>query len=162
MNTASNRNFYSLNWSTFAILTLAFWISGITILDLVIIPSLSSAGMMIQGGFASAGYLMFGIFNHIELICAGIILTAILSYQYLQQKFNLALIVVAATLLAITLIDTYSLTPQMSGLGISLDLFEGTTEIMSPMMVYLHESYWSLEIVKILSAGFLLFNCYKK
>ena len=62
MNTISeNRNFQGINWSTLVMFALGFWLSASLLLDAVIVPSLSAAGMMNQGGFANAGYLLFGI-----------------------------------------------------------------------------------------------------
>lgn len=161
MNTVSNRDFNFISWSAIVIVTIAFWLSGITILDFVIIPSLSSSGMMSQSGFASAGYLLFGIFNRLEIVCAAIILTGILSFRHLNQKSDPWSIFLAVILVVITFIDTYFLTPQMSGLGLSLKLFEVDT-IMSPSMIYLHQSYWFLELLKLFACVFLLRYCYQK
>ena len=65
-------------WSVVVFITLCFWLSASLVLDFVIIPSLMQAGMMTEPGFISAGYSMFGLFNHIELLCAGIILSGFL------------------------------------------------------------------------------------
>ncbi|ELR98009.1 hypothetical protein [Gloeocapsa sp. PCC 73106] len=161
MSTISKRDFNFISWSAIVIITIAFWLSGITILDLLVIPSLSSAGMMSQSGFASAGYVLFGIFNHLEIVCAAIILTGILSFRHLSQKFDAWSILMAIALLLIALIDTYLLTPQMSGLGLSLNVFE-VEPLMSPMMVYLHQSYWFLDLFKLFACIFLLRYCYEQ
>lgn len=161
MGTISHRDLNLINWSTIIILTIAFWLSGIAIIDLVIVPSLSAAGMMSESSFASAGFILFGVFNHIEVICAAIILAGVLSFSHLNHRVNLARVILGISLLAITLVDTYFLTPQMSGLGLSLNLFE-TESIMSPMMIYMHQGYWLLELVKIAAGVFLLFDCYKQ
>lgn len=163
MNTISDRSLSKINWSTLVMFALGFWLSASLILDAVIVPGLSAAGMMSQGGFASAGYLIFGIFNRIELLCAALILTGFLvfrrhhSLSHLQEGWAIAL---AAILLAIPLIYTYILTPQMSGLGLRLNLFE-TASAMPPAMLSLHGSYWALEVLKFLAGATLLRWCYR-
>lgn len=155
MDSISERDLNVVNWSTVVIITIAFWLSSITVLDLVIIPSLSSTGMMNNTSFASAGYVLFEVFNHIEIICAAVILTGVLSYNHLLHKFNYRSFVLAIALLLITLVDTYLLTPQMSGLGLSLNMFD-LEPIMSKPMLYLHESYWLLDLVKLFSCIYIL------
>jgi hypothetical protein len=164
MNTISNdRNFQGLNWSALVMFALGFWLSASLLLDAVIIPSLSAAGMMNQEGFASAGYLLFGIFNRLELICAALILTGFLAFgrhhslSQLHQGWSIAL---ATLLLVIPLIYTYILTPQMSSLALSLNLID-TTEVMSPTMISMHGGYWVLEVVKFLAGATLLRWCYR-
>lgn len=161
MSTVSNRDYNVINWSAVVIIAVAFWLSALTILDLVIIPSLSSAGMMANSSFASAGYVLFEVFNHLEIVCAAIILTGVLSYHHLIHKYNYRSIALAIALLLITLIDTYFLTPQMSGLGLSLNLFDAEP-LMSKAMIYLHQSYWVLDLVKLFSCLFLLRYCYQQ
>jgi hypothetical protein len=166
MNALSDRSIKTINWSAIIMFSLGFWLSGSLILDLVIIPGLSAAGMMTQAGFASAGYLIFGTFNRIELLCAALVLTgflAIRSRHYLsnedrnKERFSLIL---SALLLAIPLIYTYFLTPQMSGLGLQLNLFEAVST-MPAAMISMHEGYWFLEIVKFSLGAILLRWCYR-
>jgi hypothetical protein len=163
MNTISDRSFQRINWSSLVMFALGFWLSTSLLLDAVIIPSLSAAGMMNQAGFASAGYLLFGIFNRIELVCAAIILTGFLvfrrhhSLSHLREGWSIAL---ATVLLVIPLIYTYILTPQMSGLGLQLNLAD-TAQVMSPAMISMHGSYWFLEVVKFLAGLTLLRWCYR-
>jgi hypothetical protein len=161
MGTISHRNYNVINWSAVVMITIAFWLSAITVLDLVIIPSLSSVGMMSDASFASVGYVLFGVFNHLEIVCAAIILTGVLSYHHLLHRYNYRSISLAVTLLLITLIDTYLLTPNMSGLGLSLNFFE-TESIMSAPMMYLHQGYWFLELIKLFSCLFILRYCYQQ
>ncbi|TVQ46801.1 MAG: DUF4149 domain-containing protein [Gloeocapsa sp. DLM2.Bin57] len=161
MGTISQRNYNVINWSAVVMITIAFWLSAITVLDLVIIPTLSSVGMMSDTSFASAGYVLFGVFNHLEIVCAAIILTGVLSYHHLIHQYNYRSIFLAIALLLITLIDTYLLTPQMSGLGLSLNFFE-TESIMSAPMMYLHQSYWILDVVKLFCCLFILRHCYQE
>jgi hypothetical protein len=164
MNTISDaRNFQRLNWSALVMFALGFWLSTSLLLDAVIIPSLSAAGMMNQAGFASAGYLLFGIFNRIELVCAAIILTGFLAFgrhHFLSQVRQSWSIALATLLLVIPLIYTYILTPQMSSLGLSLNLVD-TAEVMSPAMISMHGGYWVLEIIKFLAGATLLRWCYR-
>lgn len=164
MNTISeDRNFQGINWSTLVMFALGFWLSASLLLDAVIVPSLSAAGMMNQGGFANAGYLLFGIFNRIELLCAAIILTGFLifgryhSFSPSRQGWSIAL---ATLLLVIPLIYTYILTPQMSSLGLSLNLID-INQVMSPAMISMHGGYWVLEVVKFLAGATLLRWCYR-
>ena len=163
MNTISERNGKSLNWTTIVMFTLGFWLSASLILDFVMIPGLSLSGMMNQGGFASAGYLIFGCFNRIELICAALVLTGFLVFRrhhtliHLQERWS---VILAGLLLAITLVYTYILTPQMSGLGLQLNQF-ATTNTMPPAMISLHWGYWVLETIKFIVGVTLLRWCYR-
>ena len=78
MNAVSDPKLNRINWQTVVMFALGFWLSSSLLIDFLIIPGLSAAGMMTQEGFASAGYLIFGIFNRIELLCAALILTGFL------------------------------------------------------------------------------------
>jgi hypothetical protein len=122
--------------------------------------------MMSQAGFASAGYLIFGIFNRIELLCAALVLTGCLVlrfrhlipyYDLLQERLS---IILSGLLVIIPLIYIYFLTPQMSGLGLQLNLFE-VTSTMPPAMISLHEGYWLLEVIKFVAGVTLLRWCYR-
>lgn len=150
-------------WQTVVIFTLAFWLSSSLILDLVIMPSLYATGMMSQPGFAAAGYAIFWLFNRIELLCAALTLTGVLVLRQLQTVYNrkgYAGLLLATLLVAIALIYTYALTPQMSGLGLDLNPFNTTLEVPAAMN-QLHGSYWALEILKFVSGGLLLNLCYR-
>lgn len=145
-------------WSVVVFITLCFWLSTSLVLDFVIIPSLMEAGMMTQPGFASAGYSMFGIFNHIELLCAGMVLTGILilnKNHVLAEKQQQWSIILSSLLLGIALICTYALTPQMSGLGLDLNWFDSTQGMSAEMMEF-HAGYWGLELMKFVVGGILL------
>ncbi len=149
-------------WQTTGILTLAFWLSSSLILDLVIMPSLYATGMMTQAGFATAGYSIFWIFNRIELVCAALVLTSILAAQSTQQpsiKENRS-IILSVILLGIALIYTYFLTPEMSALGLQLNLFDSTTVIPAHMN-QMHIGYWFLEALKLIGCSTLLGLCYR-
>ncbi|MGJ3245410.1 MAG: hypothetical protein ACFE0I_04965 [Elainellaceae cyanobacterium] len=153
-NPGSNQS----KWQTAIILTLALWLGGSLILDLVIMPSMYISGMMEQSGFAAAGYSIFEAFNHIEVFSAAVVLTGLLAIQYgasrLVQRARLA-IALASLLLIITLIYLYGLTPEMSALGLNLDRFESTPSVPSAMGL-MHGSYWVLEICKLALGAVIL------
>jgi hypothetical protein len=121
-------------------------------------PSLYASGMMTQPGFASAGYLLFGSFNHVELLCGALVVTGVLisSKQHQPDRSNFVL---AIALLSIALLSTYGLTPQMSALSLDLNLFESSTVVPSAMQP-LHLSYWGLEIMKLLAGITLMRRFY--
>ena len=159
----SNNVMQRPRWQTVVVFTLAFWLSSSLILDLVIMPSLYAAGMMNQPGFAAAGYAIFWLFNRIELLCAALVLTGVLVLRWMQPIYSrkgYAGALLAALLVAIALLYTYALTPQMSALGLELDLFNTTLEVPAGMN-QLHGSYWALEVLKFVSGGLLLNLCYR-
>ena len=79
MTTLSQKESHPSRWMAIILVVLGFWMSGSLIIDLVIMPSLSSAGMMNQAGFAAMGSSMFSIFNHLEILCAAIGLTSLIA-----------------------------------------------------------------------------------
>ena len=160
MTAISNLEFKRPIWQTAIILTLGFWLSASLVLDWVIMPSLYLSGMMTQAGFATAGYTMFWNFNRIELLSAGLILTGVLAMSK-THSWRVGTVVLAVLLLAVSLIDTYFLTPQMSAIGVQLNLFETATTIPATMNL-LHGGYWVLEAVKLLAAGTLLSRCWRE
>lgn len=151
-------------WQTIVIFTLGFWLSACLILDFAIIPSLYAAGMMAEPSFAAAGYTIFWIFNRLELVCAALAMTGVLvlwnTHQVLGNHVRKA-IILSTLLLILTLVDTYILTPYMSGLGIQLNLFERAVEVAGGMN-QMHAVYLGLEIIKIAAAGWLLNLCYRQ
>ncbi|HLO51835.1 MAG TPA: hypothetical protein VK211_25720 [Kamptonema sp.] len=151
-------------WQTIVIFTLAFWLSGSLILDLVIMPSLYVSGMINVSGFATAGNIMFSAFNRVELLCAALGMTGIMVLSNSptdSAKGSRTAILLSFILLAIALLDTYALTPQMSALGVHLNLFEPIAEVPSNMNL-LHESYFGLEIIKLGAGAMLLGWCYRQ
>ena len=66
----------------------------------------------------------------------------------------------AGILLIIALVYTYFLTPQMSSMGMSLNLFD-TNQIAITSMKTMHLIYWSLEVVKLIAATVLLRGFYR-
>lgn len=163
MEASSFRNSKAANWSTIIMFALGFWLSGSLIFDFLVVPGMLTTGMMSEPGFASAGYVIFGTFNHVELLCAATVLAGCLVYRYgygLTSKINTKSLLSAAALLVIALAYTYIFTPQMSSMGMPLDLF-ATAEANSSSMTLMHLSYWSLETVKFIAAAALLRTFYR-
>jgi Zn-dependent protease with chaperone function len=165
MDARSRESLERIPWSTLVMFTLGFWLSASLILDLVIVPSLFASGMMSQSGFASAGYLLFGVFNRIELVCASVVLCGFLVFSrhhnliHLKEKSSLLL---AGILLVIALIFTYWLTPQLSAWGMAAMSPWGDRALtMPPTMLTLQTGYWLLEGIKILAGVTLLRWCYR-
>ena len=106
---------------------------------------------------------MFWGFNRVELICAGLATTGLMVLSNLSSGFgkqSRRAIILSLVLLAIALIDTYALTPQMSALGMQLNLFDSTAEVPTGMNL-LHKGYFALEAVKLAVGGTLLSWCYQ-
>ena len=163
MNTVSPRNVKQINWSTIVMFALGFWLSSSLVLDCLIVPSLFTTGMMSQVGFASVGYVIFEAFNHVELLCGSMVLAGCLAFgyqHYLSHQRKNWSIALGSILLLIAIIYTYILTPQMSGLGMSMNLF-GSVQTMPKAMVMMHGVYWLLEAVKLIAATTLLRWCYR-
>ncbi len=162
MTIASPGRWQQPRWQVGVLLTLALWLGGSLILDLVIMPSLYAAGMMAEPQFATVGYVMFSLFNRVELFCAALVVTGILALCHKGQTGVRAVrwaVPLAVALLAIALVDTYSLTPQMSALSLSLNWFEPGINF-SPQMQQLQGGYWVLEIAKLAIGAALLRLCY--
>ena len=164
MNSVSSRNnFKQINWFTVVMFALGFWLSSSLILDCLIVPSLFTTGMMSQVGFAGVGYAIFESFNHVELLCGSLVLAGCLVFSYqhsLDRKQANWSIALGSILLLIAIIYTYIFTPQMSGLGMSMNLFE-PVQTMPKAMVIMHGGYWVLEGVKLIAATTLLRWCYR-
>ena len=159
MEVISPRTSKAISWSTAIVLALGFWLSGSLIFDFLIVPGMLTTGMMNESGFASAGYVIFGSFNHIELLCAATVLAGCLYYRFancFDQRVSYKSVLMATGLLSIALAYTYVFTPQMSSMGMSLDLFSTTPETTSTGMTLMHLVYWSLEVIKLVFAITLL------
>lgn len=159
MNTVPNCS----AWRTVVLGALGFWLSASVILDGLVMPGLYMTGMMAQDGFASAGYSLFWVFNRLELVLAALILTGVLRLRYEQQlqmwesRRSLGL---GFLLIAIALLYTYALTPEMGALGLHLNWFT-TNEFPSTSMALMHQSYWMLEVIKLAVCGALLRSHYR-
>ena len=162
MQATSPRNSNSVNWSTAILFALGFWLSGSLVFDFLVVPGMLTTGMMNEPGFASAGYVIFGAFNHLELLCAATVLAGCLVYRYGSEASIITnkSVILGTVLLAIALAYTYILTPQMSSLGMSLDLF-ATAKVMPATMTPMHIAYWSLELVKLIVGVSLLRSFYR-
>jgi hypothetical protein len=148
-------------WQTVAMGSLGLWLGGSLVLDLVVMPTLWTTGMMESSGFASASYSIFWIFNRVELLCAAAALSSVwalveVSRATLETKREM--LASAMMLLLIALSYTFVLTPYMSGLGIDLDVL-ATTKAVPAEMDRLHAIYWVLEASKLGIAGLLLSKC---
>jgi len=142
---------------------LGFWLSGSLVFDFLVVPGMLTTGMMNEPGFASAGYVIFGAFNHLELLCAATVLAGCLVYRYGSESANIITnksVVLGTVLLLIALAYTYILTPQMSSMGMSLDLF-ATAKVMPAAMTPMHVAYWSLELAKLIFGVSLLRSFYR-
>jgi uncharacterized membrane protein len=156
MTAITNTAFSRPKWRTIVLASLAFWLSGSLILDLVMMPGLYAAGMMTQSGFASAGYSIFWVFNHLEVLCAALVLTGVLVLDHISGTLgNRWMVPAAFGLLMIALVYTYGLTPEMSALGMQLNWFESASDVPAAMN-QMHQSYWLLELLKVGLGGALL------
>jgi hypothetical protein len=163
MNSVSIAKPRNLGWLTIVSLALALWLGASLLMDAVVMPSMYWAGMMTESGFVTAGSTMFSIFNHGELLCAGIVLSGVL---VLNQKFPATgiiypriAIVLATLLLVVPIVYLTFLSPEMSALGLNLDLFESGE--VPEAMATMHGIYWALEVVKLSLAGSLLGLCHR-
>ncbi|MGC1306901.1 MAG: hypothetical protein WA885_06705 [Phormidesmis sp.] len=173
MNTSSPKfsqplSLKQFNWDALVLAIVAFWLSSSVLLDFLLMPMMYESGMMAEPNFATAGYSLFWLFNRVELLCAGAILTGLLVVR--QQRRNQFEVIVSgarsrwalaigAVLMAIALTYTYILTPQMSALGIHLS---GDFSESAPLaMNYMHALYWGLEVVKLVAAAWLVKLCYR-
>ncbi|WP_017654657.1 hypothetical protein [Fortiea contorta] len=161
MNAISKVEFKQLNWQPVILGTLGFWLSASFILDWVIMPSLYVSGMMTQASFTTAGYVIFWNFNRLELLSAAVILTGVLAINQARSQWSFHSVVLSVLLLAVTLVDTYFLTPQMCATGVNLNLFAAETTIPATMNL-LHGGYWALEALKLAMGGVLLNWCWRQ
>jgi uncharacterized membrane protein (UPF0136 family) len=126
-------------------------------------PSLYVSGMMTQSGFATAGYLLFWNFNRIELVAAALVVAGVLvvSTQMDVARWRRGAVILSLLLLAVSLTETYLLTPQMCATGLHLNLFESAVEVPTTMN-QLHVVYWLLEVFKFVAGGALLGWCFRQ
>lgn len=165
MNALSNTpsKVLGLGWRTTIALTLSVWLGATLLLDLVVMPTLYVTGMVIEPGFASAGYTLFSIFNRVELVGAALVLSGLMAWNYsehLQLLRSKSTAIFAVLIFLIPLICLYGLTPVMSSLSLNLDLFngQGIPELMFPMQGL----YWALESLKLAGIITLLGVCHRR
>ena len=140
-----------------------FWLSSSLILDFVVMPGLFVSGMMSQPDFGPAGYALFWIFNRIELVCAAVIVSALLIARQSRSDHDVVIsgirsrwaLEISAALLGIAFVLTYWLSPAMGALGVSLNALDGGLSIPEGMN-QLHAAYWGFEVLKLLGCGVLL------
>ncbi|MGB3495811.1 MAG: hypothetical protein WBA57_23990 [Elainellaceae cyanobacterium] len=150
------------SWQILVVTALIFWLSSSLVLDTVVMPSMYASGMMETSGFATAGYSIFWVFNRVEVLSAGLILTGVLALKFgLHANASVGrAVVLAGALMAIATTATYVLTPQMGALGIHLSPLEATALVPASMNV-LHGEYFGLEILKFAFGLLLLRVCAK-
>ncbi|TVQ19078.1 MAG: DUF4149 domain-containing protein [Leptolyngbya sp. DLM2.Bin15] len=161
MATLSQPSFRPNRWVIVALVSLAIWLGGSIVVDMVMMPSLYLTGMMTQPDFASAGYLMFWIFNRVELLMAAVVVTSMLlltRLQVIQATTRQWAIALASVLVSICLLETYVFSPAMSQLGLNLNLFAPAT--VPDAMTAMHQGYFVLEVLKFAAGGVLLALCY--
>lgn len=153
-------------WTPWVLAIAGFWLSSNVVLDFLVMPVMYVSGMGTATDFAAAGYSLFWSFNRIELLCAAVLLTGVLALRHRPQEFEVChsgsrcrwALVFSATLLSLTLVDTYILTPEMSAMAFAL---EGTIEnALNPVMTGMHSLYWLLELGKLACLGSLGWLCF--
>jgi hypothetical protein len=161
MNTISHFGYKRHLWQNIVILALGFWLSASLVIDWVIMPSLYVSGMMSQASFAQAGYTIFWNFNRIELLSAGLVLTGILALSQKETKVHWGMLFLPILLLAVCLADTYIFTPQMSAIGLQINLLQTASEVPASMNM-LHGIYWALEVIKLVAGCTLFAWCWRE
>ncbi|MGB2924517.1 MAG: hypothetical protein WBB82_04395 [Limnothrix sp.] len=164
MNSSAKRVDFSFDWNAIVMVILGFWLSASFLLDLVIVPILSSTGMMENTGFISAGYVLFGVFNRLELVCAAVVLTAFFAFRFdnrFGDRQSLHSLIMASGLFNIALIYTYLITPQITGWGLEMEAIT-SLHTMPTAMIWWHGFYWGLELVKFALGLTLLRWCYQR
>lgn len=145
------------SWLQYLLYVLLAWLGAGLLLDIVVMPSLYIAGMMTRSDFAGAGYVLFGIFNHGEILAGAVVLTGLLvllSEGALDAYSRTATVIQGLTLLTIALFYGYCLTPAMAALALSID---GSPLIeVTRAMTILQVEYWGLEIIKFVLLVFLV------
>ncbi|NEQ51230.1 MAG: DUF4149 domain-containing protein [Leptolyngbya sp. SIO3F4] len=154
-------------WDSAVLFLAIFWLGGSLILDFVVMPMLYMSGMMTAPGFASAGYSLFGLFNHVELLLSSLMLTGVLAMRQSHAECSVEVsgsrsrwvLYLAFGLVAIAFGYTYVLTPYMGSIGMTLEM-PGTIHIVPSTMNWMHGAYWLLEATKVLALVGLLRLCY--
>ncbi len=155
------------SWLPWLLALAGFWLSCNLVIDFLVMPIMQVSGMTAAPDFASAGYMLFWSFNRIELLCAAAILTGILAVRHRMGEFEVCAsgsrcrwaLFLGLSLLGITLLDTYGLTPAMGALAIPLDTLNDAPTI-APAMAGFHALYWLAESLKLASLGLLARLCY--
>lgn len=158
------KQLFSLNLSAIVMTILGFWLSASFLLDFVVMPVLSLTGMMADSGFINASYVLFGVFNRLEIICAAAILTVFFGFKFnhlFGDRQALNALVIASVLLNIALVCTYLVTPQLAGFALEMTSFNGVA-VMPTSMVAWQALYWLLEVMKFCLGMTLIRWCYQR
>ena len=142
---------------------LALWFGGSVLLDFVVMPALYVTGMMDATNFASAGESLFLTFNNLEIILGAIALAAVFAHRQepdMEAHRSLGGVGLPLAILGIAFVYRYWLTPQMAGMGASLDLLNPDIAMSADMMT-MHASYWLLEGLKLTGVAVLLNRCFR-
>jgi len=162
MNAVLNRSGQETRWLAIAMLALIFWLSSSVVFDVILLPSFAATGMTAQPEFASLGYVLFGAFNRLELLCGSTVAAAIAAacYQahWQRREWSLAAVVLAV-LLAIAAVYLYWLAPEMSALDAPLSWLNPPRNPMSGTMLQLQGLYWLLDGLKLALGSWLLVWC---
>ncbi|NJO19508.1 MAG: hypothetical protein HC838_04810 [Spirulinaceae cyanobacterium RM2_2_10] len=121
--------------------------------------------MTVQPEFANVGYVLFGAFNRLELLCGSIVTVAIAaaSYQaHWRQQAWRPVAIALAVLLAIAATYTYWLAPQMSALDASVAWLAPPADPMSGSMLQLQWLYWLLDGLKFGLGTWVLVWCWRR
>ncbi|AFY47989.1 hypothetical protein Nos7524_2139 [Nostoc sp. PCC 7524] len=161
MDTISKLEYKRPSWQAVVLFALGFWLSASLLLDWVVMPSLYLSGMMQQPDFTTAGYVIFWVFNRLELLFAAVVLTGVLVWNKTHDQWNISCVILGVTLLAIALFNTYLLTPQMCAVGVHLNLFDTVSTIPTEMNL-LHGGYFFLEVIKLVAGGTLFIRCWQQ
>ena len=138
------------SWAKYLLFVLLGWLGATMALDFVVMPSLYLTGMMTSTDFAGAGYVLFGVFNHMEVLAGAAVLTGLLvllSEGALRAYSHAETVIQGLTLMTIALFYTYCLTPAMSALVLSIDGSQ-LVEVTHAMNI-LQAEYWGLEVIKL-------------
>jgi hypothetical protein len=161
MDTISKLEYKRPSWQAVVLFALGFWLSASLLLDWVVMPSLYLSGMMQQPDFTTAGYVIFWVFNRLELLFAAVVLTGVLVWNKTHDQWNISCVILGVALLAIALFNTYLLTPQMCAVGVHLNLFDTVSTIPTEMNL-LHGGYFFLEVIKLVAGGTLFIRCWQQ
>ena len=145
-------------WGIVALVALALWLGGSLVLDLIVMPSLYWTGMMKDPMFMEAGNLLFGVFNRVELVLAGLTLAGLLATAYQQElppQLRRGLVGLGLLLLSVVMVQTYGVTPSMVSLGATLT-WPTVMPTVPAGMDQMHGLYFALETVKLLAGALVL------
>jgi hypothetical protein len=138
---------------------LGSWLGASVALDFLVMPAMYQSGMMLEPGFAAAGMALFATFNRLEVLVGALVLVAVLfrrSYAQNEAHHSLGGWGLPVGLVAIALLNTYCLSPYMSGLAAQLTGGFDATTAVPPQMNGMHLLYWGLEAVKLGAIAVLL------